>query len=250
MRYTGKKYSETEAAAIMATARATVAGVHADMQRWRAEQQQRDGADFVCKTITNARVADAPPQQMDATTASWVEWVDARIEAKFNAVIEAVDQALGKMFDTQHEEIQSALDRRDAKIQALRDEVDIKLGLKAKVARLKAEVAEARQQAPNFKTELARLQDEVDKQQKTIVRLRAQNSTLEYQQRLTDAQLAKMKREAASPAAVVEFETSSSRLTVGNLHPDAANALREFASQVVDAWDGGAILFSGPAGTA
>jgi hypothetical protein len=124
MRYTGTKYSQAEAEAIMATARATSAAVRADQRRWKAERQQRDGADFVCKTITNARVAEPEPapvqQSMSAETASWVDWVDARIDEKCAAVIKAVDEALGKMFDTQHEQIQQALDRRDAKIEDLR----------------------------------------------------------------------------------------------------------------------------------
>jgi chromosome segregation ATPase len=178
----------------------------------------------------------------------WAE-VDRRIAAKFDLVIEAVGQALGDLLDKQHESIQAALDKRDAKIQELRDEVEIKIGLGRKLARLKAEVAEARQQAPDFKSELHDLRETVTKQQKTIVRLRGEQSSLAYEQRQLDMQLSKMKRESASPAAVVQFETSSSRFTVGNLHPDAANALREFASQVVDAWDGDAILFS-DAGTA
>jgi hypothetical protein len=251
MKYTGTKYSQIEAEAIMATARATVAGVHADQRRWKAERQQRDGADFVCKTVDHARVADAPPQQtMDATTASWVEWVDARIEAKCAAVIEVVDEVLGKMFDAQHDKIQSALDKRDAKIQALRDEIDVKLSLARKVARLKTEVAEARQQAPDFKAELARLQAEVEKQQKTIVRLRGQNSILEYQQKQQDAQLSKIRRETAPSGAVVQLETSSSRITLQSLHPDAADALRRFSAEVVDAYDGDPILFSGSVGTA
>jgi chromosome segregation ATPase len=205
MRYTGTKYSQMEAEAIMSSARATSAAVRADVQRWRAEQQQRAGANrFVTKTTDFARVADAPAQEttMDAQTASWVAWVDARIEAKFNAVIEAVDQALGKMFDMQHEEIQSALDRRDAKIQAVRDEIEIKIGLGRKLARLKAEVAEARAMQPNFEAELASLREQNAKQEKTILRLRTEQSILQYQQKQLDAELSKMKRNSAASAAV------------------------------------------------
>jgi chromosome segregation ATPase len=249
MRYTGTQYSQIEAEAIMASARATSAAVGADQRRWKAEQKQRDGA-VVTKTIDNAR-ADAPPQQqMDATTASWAEWIDARIEAKFNAVIEAVDQALGKMFDTQHEEIQNALDRRDAKIQAVRDELDIRINLGRKVARLKGEIAEARQMQPNFEGKLNDLEGRVEKVSKQTTRVRTEQSILQYQQKQTDAELSKIKRNAAAPSAVVEIETSSSRIRVGNLHPAAADALRRFSAEVVDAYDGDPILFSGSAGTA
>jgi hypothetical protein len=256
MEYTGKKYSEAEAKAIMATARATVAGAKADMQRWKAEQKQREGADgFVVKTIENARVAEPEPaaaqQTMSAETASWVEWIDARIDAKCAAVIEVVDEVLGKMFDTQHDKVQSALDQRDRKIQDLRNELEIKLGLSRKLGKLKTEVEQARAMQPNFEGKLNVLEGRVEKVSKQTSRVRTEQSILEYRQKEVDKELSKMKREsAASPSAVVQFETSSSRITVGNLHPDAANALREFASQVIDAEDGGAILFSGSVGTA
>ena len=248
------KFTAEEARSINLEARANVAGARADMQRWRAEQHQRDSGDrIVIKTVDHARAAEpAPAQQttMDAQTAAWVEWVDRRIAHEIGDLSATIAEALDQLVDNQHASVQQALDRRDAAIQALRDEVDIKISLGRKLARLKAEVAEARQQAPNFKAELARLQEEAEKQQRTIVRLRAQNSTLEYQQKLMDAELLNMKRNSAASGAAVQFETSSSRITVGNLHPDAASALRQFASEVVDAYDGDPILFSGPAGTA
>jgi hypothetical protein len=52
------------------------------------------------------------------------------------------------------------------------------------------------------------------------------------------------------------METSTARFVLRNIHPDAAKVLREFASQVVDARDGGAIWgrcltqFEATAGTA
>ena len=45
----------------------------------------------------------------------------------------------------------------------------------------------------------------------------------------------------AAASIEMELETSTSRFALRNIHPDAAKTLREFASQVVDAEDGGAI---------
>jgi hypothetical protein len=39
----------------------------------------------------------------------------------------------------------------------------------------------------------------------------------------------------------MELETSTSRFALHGIHPEAAKALREFAAQVIDAEDGGAI---------
>jgi chromosome segregation ATPase len=169
----------------------------------------------------------------------WAE-IDRRIEEKFNVVIKAVDEVLGKMFDAQHENIQAALDRRDAKIQALRDEIEIKIGLGRKLARFKAEVAEARQQArereleslqrelgtlrneielklnlkselaaaraeiedlrqraPSFESELNGLREQVAKQEKTIRRLRGEQSQLAYAQKQLDAEQQKNRQQVS-----------------------------------------------------
>jgi hypothetical protein len=51
------RYTDAEKRAILTEARATVAATHAKMQRWKAEQQQREGANrFVTKDRVNARV--------------------------------------------------------------------------------------------------------------------------------------------------------------------------------------------------
>jgi chromosome segregation ATPase len=100
------------------------------------------------------------------------------------------------LLDQQHGRIQEALDRRDAKIEDLRREIEIKLGLKAKLARAQREIAEARAQAPNFKTELDGLREKVAKQEKLITRLRGQASQLEFGQRKLESAQHKDRREA------------------------------------------------------
>ena len=57
--------------------------------------------------------------------------------------------------------------------------------------------------------------------------------------------VAELRKDAVATRAAasieMELETSTSRFVMRNIHPTAAKALREFASQVVDAQDGGAI---------
>ena len=72
--------------------------------------------------------------------------------------------------------------------------------------------------------------------------------------------VAELRKEAVATRAAasieMELETSTSRFVLRNIHLDAGKALREFASQVVDAEDGGAIWgrcltqFEATAGTA
>ena len=57
--------------------------------------------------------------------------------------------------------------------------------------------------------------------------------------------VAELRKEAVATRAAasieMEMETSTSRFVMRNLHPAAGKALREFASQVIDARDGGAV---------
>jgi chromosome segregation ATPase len=144
------------------------------------------------------------------------------------------------LLDKQHASLQAALDKRDHAIQALRDEVEIKIGLGRKLARFKteldqarqqarereleslqrelgtlrneielklnlkselaaarAEVEELRQRAPSFESELASLREQNAKQEKTIVRLRSEQSQLAFAQKKLDAEQQKNRREVA-----------------------------------------------------
>ena len=59
-------------------------------------------------------------------------------------------QALDKLVDNLHTSLQGALDKRDRAIEALRHEIDVKIGIGRKIARLKTEIAAARAMAPDF----------------------------------------------------------------------------------------------------
>ena len=201
MNYTGEKFSQTEAQAIMAQARAHL--------RWRPETQRRDGestqrrdrADrIVTKTIDNAVIPTStsePLPAQDSTTASWVEWIDARIDAAIAAAIDDLTPALIKMFDNAHDRVQEALDARDAKIQAVRDEIEVKIGLGRKLARAKAEIEQLRERAPSYESELAALREKTERQERLITRLRGQASQLEFGQRKLESERWKDRQQAS-----------------------------------------------------
>jgi chromosome segregation ATPase len=149
--------------------------------------------------------------------------VDARIEEKGDLILEAVGEALGQLFDKQHASIQAALDKRDHAIQALRDEVEIKIGLGRKLARLKAEVAEARQQAPSFKSELESLRKEVARQEKVISRLRGEQSQLAYAQQQLDAEQQKNRQQVSLTAVKLTTIGAQTRTVLEALHENGFN---------------------------
>jgi chromosome segregation ATPase len=92
-----------------------------------------------------------------------------------------------------------------------------------------------------LEAEQARLQRELDATKKTLSKLRAKQSTISYG-------LSEVHKDitAAKAAASTEMtlETSTARFVARDLHPDAAAALKEFASQVVDAYDGSPLWLS------
>ena len=120
---------------------------------------------------------------MDAQTASWVEWIDGRIdgwiEQEKDAILEAVGEGLAQLLDKASADTQRALDKRDRELEGLRREIKLlrdEVGLERGLAKLKTEVAQARREAPSFRSELEDLREQVAKQEKTIVRLRGEAS--------------------------------------------------------------------------
>jgi chromosome segregation ATPase len=168
MRYTGSKFSAAEAEQICRETRV----------RLRAEQSSRDenirrrdqNIDVVHKTIDDARVPVS--SAADAQITSWVEWVDTRIEARAQVQCEAVGEMLA--------ELGHALDGVRHELQLLRNQVELEIKLDRRIAALNSEVAQARQQAPNFQRGLDNLEGQVEKLKKTAGALRAQHSTLEF----------------------------------------------------------------------
>jgi chromosome segregation ATPase len=170
MRYTGTKFSASEAEQIC---RETRVRIRLAEQSSRDESIQRrdSSAGIVHKTIDDARIPVSSAADAQQIT-NWTEWVDARIEARAAVQCEAVGEMLA--------ELGHALDgvRRD--LQLLRNQFELDIKIDRRIAALNSEVAQARQQAPDFQRDLNTLQAQVDKLQKSAGALRAQNSTLEF----------------------------------------------------------------------
>jgi hypothetical protein len=213
MNYTGEKFTEAEAAAIMARARANILLGRAENLRQRDGEimRRQDGADgqrdFVVKTRDNARVLpsapDAPVPQQGAETLE-----------------EAVGQVIAKLFDRVYDDFEAALDKRDAEIKLLREQIDIEIKLDRKLAKLKSELAEARRQQPSFEAELTALREKVAKQEKTITRLRGEASQLAYRQQQLDSQQQKNKHEISVTAVKVTSIGSATREILQGLRQD------------------------------
>jgi predicted nucleic acid-binding Zn-ribbon protein len=129
---------------------------------------------------------------------------------------------------------------------ALREEVKLQQELRD----LRAEVEEARQQVPKFpaiashlEAEQSRLRDELNT---TKNRMRANQSIAEYGISKLREQAWAATRKTASVE--MKLETKSSSFTMRDIDPAAAEALRDFAAQIISARERAGFIF--PAGTA
>jgi hypothetical protein len=92
----------------------------------------------------------------------------------------------------------------------------------------------------------ARLERELAKTKDRLGKMRVNQS-------ISDYKLSEMSKQmdASSKASVeMEFESTSSRFQMRAAHPDAAKALKEFATQIIDGQRDGTIWLPGPTGTA
>jgi chromosome segregation ATPase len=137
----------------------------------------------------------------------------------------------------------------------LREEV----GLERELRDLRSEVVEARKQVPKlpaiearFDAEQTRLKAEQARLERELAKTRERVSKMRVDQSIAAYHLAELRKQAeASSAASIEmeFESRSSRFQMKAVHPEAAKALKEFATQIIDGTDG-TLWLPGPAGNA
>jgi hypothetical protein len=219
------RFTSAQRAGILAEARANVS------RRNLAEDVSTRNAtpEIVYKTHLNAapdkRVA--PDERAASGELPWWEWVERCVDARLTAAAEGMGQVLGEFHDEALREI-AALKRELA---TLRDEVAVERGLRA----LRDEVKEARAQVPKVPAIAAKLEAENARLRRDIEKANGKLSRLRVDQSLADHRLAKLSKETADRATVLEtkIETSISSFTMREVHPDARAALRNFATDAL-----------------
>jgi hypothetical protein len=231
MNYTGEKFTDAQAAQIMAQA-------HAHLRQRDDEDIRRRGADrIVYKTTNNAAtlvpVSEPVPAQetttMDAQTTSWVEWIDGRIEQVGDTIFGAV----GEVIASERKDFKRALDKRDREIKSLRreikmlrDEVGLERGLaalKAEVSAARIEVTESRRLQPHYEGKLNVLEGRIEKVTKQISRLRGEQSQLDFRQRESSKRMTMTKIELTSVG-------EQTREVLQRLHANGFELMDEMAS--------------------
>jgi hypothetical protein len=205
--------------------------------------------DDFAEPATTTRAVTAP-----AATSSeqqpWWEWVQEHVDYRFNVLSEACGTALGEMTRDLWDQAKKAdaslkadvkLLRRE--IALLREEVKAERGLHE----LNRQVAEARAEMPKLPAiearlrgeasiarvdigaEQAKLRAELETTKRTVSVLRARSTNLnsnlsQFMRGVQDVQTNE-----------IEYESAEQRMIIRRkIHPEAAEALREFASKVID----------------
>jgi hypothetical protein len=221
------KFTAAEAREIMAKARATVRQVEADQLQWAEDRcrwetealRQREGADrLVVKTVRHARVPAPDPAPAPAQAAEW----------PVDVIFDTVGQAVGKLLDKVYDDFELALARRDREIKALGDRIEIEVGLSRKLVRAQAAIDRARKQQPNFEAELNGLREKIAKHEKTITRLRGEQSTLEYRQGQLDAEQQKNRHEVRLTAVEITSVGSATRAVLERLRENGVDFIEEW----------------------
>jgi hypothetical protein len=177
--YTGTKYTQQQAEAIWAEAQMTALNARARLLKIPQPADENapllEGPQFRTKTIANARVSAPVARVRVPTPASGPPRMELDADLEEHRFLL---ELLAEVVATLQREQETALDRRDREIEALRCE-------------LKELRAEARRQAPSD-SELSNLRATVAKQEKLIAQLRGRMSSVEFGQR----DLAKTQRKA------------------------------------------------------
>jgi len=95
---------------------------------------------------------------------------------------------------------------------------------------LTAEVEELRQRSPSFQSELAALREKVEKQEKTISRLRGEQSQLAYAQKQLDAEQQKNRHEVSLTAVQMTVFGQRTEKILRELYENGFNVAEEIQS--------------------
>jgi hypothetical protein len=254
-------YSPEQRAEIMENARRDLAG-HVPRAQREAAASRMSGSGLIHKTRDNARIdADdgasveraLPARRAAAKPGSekaWWQWVDDRLDDRFAEYSEHLVKVLGEVVAKTREPLQREIQLLRRELDVVRMELNVK-ALQEEVRTARAEIPKLRAIEAQFDARTADVEGKQASLERELAKTKDRLGKLRVDQSIMDYNLREMRKQAeAAPKTEVEFETSTSRFVMRNIHPEAARTLKEFASQVIDARDKGAVWFSNSPGNA
>jgi chromosome segregation ATPase len=212
---------------------------------------------FICKTKDNAMVE---PRELAEPRTSSESSNSSPVSAELhNILLELVVELRRE----QRAEIQKAVGALRAERASEKNELKLlqhqfivlreDFALAKSLRDLRDEVAEARAQVPklpaivaDLEAEQARLERELAKTKDRLGKMRVDQSIANYNL----AQLQKQAQASSEASIEMEFESRSSHFQMRAAHPDAARALKEFATGIINGQTDGTLWLPGPVGNA
>jgi hypothetical protein len=231
----------------------------AALGRAALSRQETTPMGFICKTKDNAMVEPPPPSTAPTSPTSPTRAESSKSSAA-EAECEMTDSLrevlVGIVVELRRErsaEIQEKVDPLERELKLLRHEFIVlreDFALARSLHDLRSEVAEARKAVPK----LPQIVDEFDARQTELEaenrELKDKFGKLRVQQSIANCELRKQARASAGSSVELEFESRSAHFQMKATHPDAAKALKEFATGIINGQADGTVWLPGPSGNA
>jgi chromosome segregation ATPase len=175
------------------------------------------------------------PSERGAAVASqtdWQQWVADRIEAHLAEFAEHAGKQTREWLD----EIGHELGRKVALLEREVVQLREQLGLARELKKLRSDVEQARAEVPKMPAIVQRLEEGQARLHGAIARTQEKLSKVRVDQSLADSKLKELARETKRRAADVEMkiESTVASFSMTEIHPEAAAALRDFATGALE----------------
>jgi hypothetical protein len=259
-------YSPEEKRESIRKAREALASVNATLQDAALSQRETTPMGFLCKTKEDAliepresaRSTEVRESSQSSTVMVTPELHDLLVELIIELRRERraeIQKAVGELRAEKAAE-SGAIELLQRELKLLQHEficLREDFALARKLHDLHSEVEEARRQVPKVPAIEARQTDLEAEQTRLERELKDKLGKMRVDQSIAGYNLAQLQKQAKASGEAsieIEFESRSNRFQMRAAHPDAARALKEFATGIINGQADGTIWLPGPAGNA
>jgi hypothetical protein len=232
-------FTQAHAQRVMAQARVILANEKRD----RASAHDRSSApklDLVFKTRDDAQLpADDADDDDDTARARsvsvasgselpWQEWVESFVDDRLLAAVDQIGKEAGELLD----ELRRELRLLQREIVQVREQ----LGLARELKELRGQIETAKNQVPKLPELMSGLKQDQTRLQREVARTKEKVSKLRADQSIADFKLNELRKATAARSTAIEakVETTVSTFRMQQIDPDAAAALKSFATATLE----------------
>jgi predicted nuclease with TOPRIM domain len=201
-------------------------------QRERALARELELNDKARKTSSRNGSGDDATERSAAvasqTELPWQQWVDDHVDARLNEFGEAIIEAVFSHYGPKTEKLKRENELLQREVTQLRETVALERGLKD----LREQVEAAKNEVPKLPAIAQKLEEGQARLLGEITRTKEKVSKLRVNQSVADFKLNELRKAAAARAASLEMKVERTSVEM-QIHPDAAAALRDYATETL-----------------